>query len=61
MTSKSKLMSFIAERERRNQDPDIAAFKKRSGYDLEECCELIETIGKDGDGNAVIRLKRKKP
>ena len=40
---------------------DIAAFKKRSGYDLEECCELIETIGKDGDGNAVIRLKRKKP
>ncbi len=35
MTSKSKLMSFIAECERRNRDSDIAAFKKRSGYDLD--------------------------
>ena len=52
MISKSKLLQF-------KTDYDIENLKKRTGYDLSECCHLIQTIGKNAKGDVVIKLKRK--
>ena len=52
MISKSKLLALKA-------DHDIANLKQRTGYDLGECCELIQSIGKSAKGDVVIRRKRK--